>query len=652
MTDKSGIPHPPPPNRCVLIVDDAASIHEDYRRALCATAASAPGLEQTAAALFGAAAAPAAPKVEGFSIDSAFQGQDAVEMVKRAKEQGRRYSVAFVDMRMPPGWDGVTTVEELWKIDPEVEVVICTAYSDHTWGEITSRLGRSDRLLLLRKPFDPAEAWQMANALSQKWDLNRRVETQVSTLASSNESLRAEIARRKLAESNAIHASLHDALTGLPNRPMLTDRLDRAIRRAQRDPSFKFAVLFLDLDNFKLINDSLGHDAGDTLLREFAARLATCLRRVDTLSKNDASAGRLGGDEFVVVIEGIRQRSDAVIVAERVSEVLMQPFHLAGQDVRVTASIGIAFSDTTAGPGATADGVLQQADTAMYRAKGSGKARHALFDHTMQEQVIERLRLENDLRFALERNELRLAYQPIVHLTDGVIKGFEALLRWRHPALGDVPPERFIPIAEEIGVINDIGGWVLSTACADVGRWNRECKTDPPICVNVNLSKRQLWHSRIVDEIQSIIASSGIEASWLSVEVTESMIMAEPQAVRERLLRLRDMGVGTQIDDFGTGHSSLSCLHHFPIDILKVDKAFVGTTVFKRDYAAVIAAIATLAHNLGAKVTAEGVETEAQLAMLLAVDCDFGQGFLFSRPIESDKVIEMILNRRTWRQAA
>lgn len=650
MNDPHGIPQPPPPNRCVLVVDDAASIHEDYRRALCAASVTTPGLDQTAAALFGTAEAPA-QRQHAFTMDSAFQGKDAVEMVRRAMEQGRRYSVAFVDMRMPPGWDGVETVENLWKADPEIEVVICTAYSDHTWGEVTDRLRHTDRLLLLRKPFDPAEAWQMANALSQKWDLRRRIETQVASLASSNESLRAEVARRKLAENSAVHASLHDALTGLPNRPMLTDRLDRALRRAQRDPSFKFAVLFLDLDNFKLVNDSLGHDAGDTLLREFAARLSNSLRRVDTLSKSDASAGRLGGDEFVVVLEGIRQRSDAVLVAERISEVLTQPFHLAGQDVRVTASVGISFSDTT-GASTNANSILQQADTAMYRAKGSGKARHALFDHTMHEQVIERLRLENDLRFALDRGELRLAYQPIIHLSDGVIKGFEALLRWRHPVLGDIPPERFIPIAEELGFINDIGSWVLATACRDVGTWNRTSGIDPPVCVNVNLSKRQLWSSRIVDEIQAIVSSTSIEPSWLSVEVTESMIMAEPQNVRERLLRLRDMGVSTQIDDFGTGHSSLSCLHHFPIDILKVDKAFVGTTVFKRDYAAVIAAIATLAHNLGAKVTAEGVETEAQLAMLLAVDCDYGQGFLFSRPVEADRVLEMITNRRTWRQAA
>jgi diguanylate cyclase (GGDEF)-like protein len=652
MSDRPPIPQAPPPNRNVLIVDDAASIHEDYRRALCGSAGAAPGLDQTAAALFGAPATPAQPKQHGFTIDSAFQGKDAVEMVRRSKEQGRRYSVAFVDMRMPPGWDGVETVENLWKVDPEIEVVICTAYSDHTWGEITNRLGHTDRLLLLRKPFDPAEAWQMANALSQKWDLQRRVETQVATLASSNESLRAEVARRKLAENNAVHASLHDALTGLPNRPMLVDRLDRVLRRAQRDNAFKFSVLFLDLDNFKLINDSLGHDAGDALLREFAARLTTCLRRVDTLSKNDASAGRLGGDEFVVLLEGIKQRSDAVLVAERVGEVLQQPFHLAGQDVRITASIGIAFSDTTSGPSVTADSILQQADTAMYRAKGSGKARHALFDHTMQEQVIERLRMENDLRFALERRELRVVYQPIVRLSDGVIKGFEALLRWKHPLMGEIPPEKFIPVAEEIGAINDIGSWVLSTACGDVGRWNRAVAGDAPMCVNVNLSKRQLWSGRIVDEIKSILSDTAVDPSWLSIEVTESMIMAEPQAVRERLLRLRDMGVGTQIDDFGTGHSSLSCLHHFPIDILKVDKAFVGTTVFKRDYAAVIAAIATLAHNLGAKVTAEGVETDAQLAMLLAVDCDFGQGFLFSRPIEADKVIEMITTGRTWKQAA
>ncbi|HEX2837931.1 MAG TPA: EAL domain-containing protein [Phycisphaerales bacterium] len=624
----------PLPNRRVLVVDGDAAAIESYRSALCAP----PG--------------PRPQSGECFTVDTCRTRAEALQHLRRAAANGERYSVAFVDMREPPAWEGVEIVENLWREDAEIEIVLCSAFSGHTWGEITARLGHTDRLLLLRKPFDHAEAWQMANALSQKWDLHRHVETQVTSLAASNESLRAEVARRKLAESSAVHASLHDALTGLPNRPMLTDRLDRALRRAQRDPSFKFAVLFLDLDNFKLVNDSLGHDAGDTLLREFAARLATSLRRVDTLSKSDASAGRLGGDEFVVVLEGIRQRSDAVLVAERISEVLTQPFHLSGQDVRVTASIGISFSDTTTGPSATADSILQQADTAMYRAKGSGKARHALFDHTMHEQVIERLRLENDLRFALERGELRLAYQPIIHLSDGVIKGFEALLRWRHPVLGDIPPERFIPIAEELGLINEIGSWVISTACRDVGAWNRTSGIEPPVCVNVNLSKRQLWSSRIVDEIQAIISGASIEPSWLSVEVTESMIMAEPQSVRERLLRLRDMGVSTQIDDFGTGHSSLSCLHHFPIDILKVDKAFVGTTVFKRDYAAVIAAIATLAHNLGAKVTAEGVETEAQLAMLLAVDCDYGQGFLFSRPVEADKVLEMITNRRTWRQAA
>ncbi|HEX8130302.1 MAG TPA: PAS domain S-box protein [Pyrinomonadaceae bacterium] len=433
-----------------------------------------------------------------------------------------------------------------------------------------------------------------------------------------------DIAERKHTEAKLLHNAYHDALTGLPNRTLFTDHLQMAVERARRHTEFVFAVLFLDLDRFKNVNDSLGHTVGDHLLVALSRRLQHCLRPTDVVA-------RLGGDEFAILLNDIgAQPGEAVSLAERVQQELMQPFNLGGHEVFTTASIGIALSTTGY---ETPEAVLRDADTVMYRAKAQGKARHEVFDQNMHARVVALLRLENDLRRAVERDEFRLQYQPIVSLDTGRVSGFEALARWQHPELGLIPPGDFIPVAEETGVIVELGQWVMEEACRQMRAWQSISPQHRHLKLSVNLSSRHFVQPDLYERIVEVLAQTGLAPNALQLEITESILMENAHTIVPLLSRLRELGVELAIDDFGTGYSSLSYLSRLkPIHTLKIDRSFISMGGDDHENAEIVRTIIMLARNMGKEVVAEGIETVEQLARLRMLDCAYGQGFLFSRP--------------------
>ncbi|MEE9212337.1 MAG: EAL domain-containing protein [Phycisphaeraceae bacterium] len=447
----------------------------------------------------------------------------------------------------------------------------------------------------------------------------------------------ADISDQKRSEEQLRHAALHDALTGLPNRTAFIEHLEQAIHRATRFADYKFAVLFLDFDRFKIINDSLGHDVGDQLLISIAEQLRAQLRAVDTASRLGGGhlPARLGGDEFVVLLDGIQDVRDAVAVAERLQKEFSVPHTIAGHQVFATVSIGIVTSD---GGYHRPDELLRDADTAMYEAKTAGRARYVIFDERMHRAVVERLMLEKDLRDAIDQQAFELRYEPIVSFETGRLVGFEALVRWPHPNRGDISPGVFIEVAEELGLIGPIGQWVLEQACRQLKTWQDRFPADPPLFVGVNLSKHQLFDPKLITTIQGIIEQTGLAPQSLRLEITENMVMGDLEQISAVLGRLRQLGVQLVMDDFGTGHSSLNCLHRFPLQVLKIDRSFIkNVEKKKKHYVTIIHAIMELAHNLDMQVIAEGVENEDQLTLLRGLGCQYGQGWLFSKPVSAEE---------------
>ncbi|HSE30110.1 MAG TPA: bifunctional diguanylate cyclase/phosphodiesterase [Pyrinomonadaceae bacterium] len=418
------------------------------------------------------------------------------------------------------------------------------------------------------------------------------------------------------------HAAFHDSLTGLPNRAMFTQLLQAEIESTKRHPAHLFAVLFLDLDRFKNINDSLGHTHGDLLLVAFAERLERTLRPVDTLA-------RFGGDEFAILLSGIEDTTAAVRVAERIHEELSQPFDLDKNSAFASASVGIALSSSGY---SRPEDILRDADTAMYRAKENGKARYEMFDSGMHARAVSRLQLEHDLRQAVEQRQFEIHYQPIVALETRRLAGFEALVRWNHPRRGIVSPSDFVPIAEETGLIVPIGQWVLEEACRQVREWQLASPIHHSLSLSVNLSGRQVAQPDLIEQIKAALEESELNPHHLKLEITESVVMDNAEAAAQTFKQLRALGVQLSIDDFGTGYSSLSYLHHFPLNYLKIDRSFVDRMTTDGDNA-IVRTITTLARNLGMEVIAEGIETEDQYNHLRILGCEYGQGYLFSPPV-------------------
>ncbi|HUQ48411.1 MAG TPA: EAL domain-containing protein [Gemmatimonadaceae bacterium] len=450
--------------------------------------------------------------------------------------------------------------------------------------------------------------------------------------------LRSDLSQKRQTQEHLLYSTLHDALTGLPNRSLFTERLRHAMRRAARHPDDLFAVLFLDLDRFKDVNDNLGHFAGDELLRAVARRLEACLRPEDTVA-------RLSGDEFAILLESITEASDAGRVAERIEEALSFPINLAGSEVLTSASMGIVTSSMAHDQ---PEQILRSADMAMYRAKAAGRARYEMFDRTMHTDALARLQLETDLRRAVELGEFRLHYQPLVSLKTGRVTGLEALVRWEHPSRGLVHPGDFIPIAEETGLIVPMGRWVLDEACRQMKEWHHSHPRTEPLTIGVNLSAKQFSQPDIVDQIRSAITSSGISPGCLRIEITESAIIDKGTSSANVLQKIRDLGVQIYLDDFGTGYSSLSYLHGLPIDAIKIDRAFVSNMDTDEKNLRLVRTILTLAEIVGVRAEAEGISTAEQLRELRSLNCDQGQGYLFSAPITIEAVHEVLTADPIW----
>jgi diguanylate cyclase (GGDEF)-like protein len=601
----------------LLVIDDNVAIHQDFLKVLGSTPEKAAENEFLAAeaALFGEPVEVSERPT--FTIDSAHQGQEGVEKVRQALEEGHPYSMAFVDMRMPPGWDGLETIEHLWAVDPHIQVVICSAHADYDWMDVVQRLGHSDQLLVLRKPFEPIEVLQCANSLTSKWRNERIIRAQVASLER-DVSVRTqglEAATRQLR-----HLATHDALTGLPNRVLLDDRIAQALTHAHRE-RHSFAVMLCDLDRFKLINDSLGHHAGDHLLQEVARRLTNVVRDVDTVA-------RLGADEFIIVLSPLTSRKDAEVVAQRVIGAMQPAVEIAGITIHASLSIGIAFYPDD---GSSVETLIAHADAAMFAAKQRGRNSVQCYAAGMDAGTHEKVRLESDLHTALALRQFELYYQPKVDTMSGTFYSAEALIRWRHPERGLVSPAAFIPLAEECGLIGPIGEWVLREACRQGRAWQQAGLS--PVRIAVNVAASQFRAGDLVETIHQALADAELEARFLEVELTESAVMSDPEESIKILEQLSEMGVLVSVDDFGTGYSSMSYLRRFPIDQLKIDRSFLSEITARSDDASIVGAIVSLAHNLRLKVVAEGVETVAQLDLLKTLGCDQYQGYQFSPPV-------------------
>jgi diguanylate cyclase (GGDEF)-like protein/PAS domain S-box-containing protein len=444
----------------------------------------------------------------------------------------------------------------------------------------------------------------------------------------------ADACARQATEDEIRHRALHDSLTGLPNRILFLDRLEQALARLRRTNALA-AVMFLDLDQFKHVNDSLGHHAGDEILTAVAPRLKQALRPTDTVA-------RFGGDEFGILLEDIASEVVATQAAERIAAVFARPFVLGSAEHFVTASVGIAL----ARGGERADELVRDADTAMYRAKEGGRARYELFDDDLRARAVSRLRMETDLRRALERRELRLEYQPVISLRDRAIVGVEALLRWEHPDRGLIPPAEFIPIAEETGLIESIGSRALDDACRQAAAWHAAMPDRAPVGISVNLSAVQIANATLPDTVAMALRAADLEPSTLSLEITESVLLGETARLTETLSRLRQLGVRLVLDDFGTGYSSLGYLTRLPLDALKVDRAFVDGLGHDAQDTSITEAIVAMARALALQVICEGVETEVQLAEVRRMGCDHVQGFYFSRPVGPQAITSMLLQGR------
>jgi predicted signal transduction protein with EAL and GGDEF domain len=636
-------------NHRILVIDDTASIHADFRRILSAPDA-APELDAAEEALFGEVSQPTGSG--GFDLDFAAQGREGLEKVQASLEVDRPYALAFVDMRMPPGWDGVETIREIWKVDPRLQVVICTAHSDYTWDEVLGALGVEDRLLVLKKPFDNIEVAQLASTLTAKWDMTRLAEQKVSLLEAAVEertdALSVANAELQNLVRDAIRQATHDALTGLPNRLLFADRAIQALAAARRSGALP-VVLMVDLDRFKEVNDALGHQNGDLLLCQVAERLTEVLRETDTVARfgTDGSVvsdgdtvARFGGDEFVLLLTDGGAAAGARI-ATRIALALEVPFLLGETTVGVEASIGIA--DSTALEEPTLDGLLRQADMAMYKAK-TDRSGFAHFAACSDDGTLDRLTLIGELRQALDHAELVLFYQPKIDIDTGELVGVEALVRWQHPTRGLLLPGEFIAIALGSTLIHRLTTTVVDQALLFCRGWLDQGVRLP---VAVNVSTRNLYNPDFPTTIANALARAQVPAELLTIELTEGSIMTYPDVAQRILQQLCEMGVLLSVDDYGTGYSSLSYLKHLPVHELKIDQSFVAGMTGNPQDAIIVQSAIDLGHDLGMSVVAEGIENTATFTALKSLGVDIAQGFHIGRPMPETLLRQWIADRGT-----
>ena len=732
----------------ILIIDDNPAIHEDFRKILVGSQGRHLDLAEAEAAVFGETQ-PLNDHLH-VELDFALQGQEGFEKVVAAQSGNRPFALAFVDMRMPPGWNGLETIEKLWSVDPAIQVVICTAYSDHNWNEICDRLGHRDNLIILKKPFDCVEVCQLTVAFLEKWRLQRDVEaaqvttdrlikertaqlqtaqTQLRTknqqlqlaanmaslgywsidvatgkltwshnmfsilgvpsesetptwedmiglFADDEQAIASEAIRRALEFGHASefrgsvrgqevhtylhtkihceldearrpklvfgvtqdvseheqalqtiqHTALHDPLTGLPNRAKFHESLSGALRETQ-SCGRETALILLDLDNFKEVNDGLGHPVGDQLLQQLSRRLESEVGKAGLVA-------RLGGDEFAIIVSSGKAAQDVACLMDRLHAAVRDRFKIEDEFVYTTLSAGIAIAPLD---GDEIDALLKNADLALYKAKHDGRGCHRFFEGRVDDKIRHRRAFETDLRSGIARDEFEIFYQPIVESESTTLSCFEALLRWRHPELGLIPPLDFIPIAEQSGLIVPIGKWVLHQACRDAATWPDH------INVAVNVSAVQFMHDSLVETVVSAISQAGLNADRLELEITESIFLEDTERTLDTLHEIRELGVRVVMDDFGVGYSSLSYLRSFPFDKLKLDRTFVKDANVNVESKAILKAVAGLGATLGMQTTAEGVEDSELLRQICDEGYSYVQGYLLGKP-QPLHGIEQLLN--------
>lgn len=604
-------------NRRVLIVDDSLSIHEDFHKILMPSQNLA--LNQIEDQLFGSVS----PRpLQVFNLDSAFQGREALTMVESALARDTPYAMAFIDMRMPPGWDGLETIEQLWKVDPDLQIALCTAYSDYSWETMAERLAFGDQLLILKKPFDSLEIRQMASALTWKWQMTQDARHKLDDLQRTIEERVAEL----LKVSHLLH---YDTLTGLPSSALLGDRLGQAMARARRYGQ-QLAVMFLGLDRFKRINNALGYPTGDELLKRIAHSLQHGMRESD-------SVFRYGSDEFVVLLHDQEPPPQVRSVAEKLLATVSQPQDVAGHDLQVTASLGISLYPED---GQDALSLIKKAEMAMRNSKEQAPGGYGFFAEDMTHRARERQHLESGIRQALERQELSLHYQPKIHLASGQVVGAEALIRWFSPQQGWICPTQFIPVAEDSGLINRISQWVVGEATRQSRAWQQAGLA--PVRLSVNLSASDFRQPQLLQQLQRALRDSALDPTLLELEITEGVLMQHVEATLATLQAIKALGVRLAVDDFGTGYSSLSYLRKFPVDVLKIDQSFIHGLSHEPKDAALVSAIIQLGRSLNLNIIAEGVETQEQLAFLKQQGCEEGQGYYFSKALPADSFARLL----------
>lgn len=730
-------------NRRILIIDDTPSIHVDFRKILCPENLE-DDLQSAELALFGDSLNR---QEQPFDLDSAFQGQEGLAKVEQALLRGQPYAMAFIDMRMPPGWDGLQTLERLWQVDPKLQVALCTAYSDYSLEEMSERVEMGDRLLILKKPFDAIEIRQLASTLSVKWQmtedaalkmdqLEQAVEARTRELSDANiivqnsptllyrlrgepsfplmyishnitkfghvaedllasadwaaelihgddqekvdaamakvldkdaegasiefrlrtgdgqwrwvenryvpvrdpegrllevEGIIIDITEHKLAEEKIALLARTDGLTGLANRSTLIERLHQSFAGARRGAS-PFAVFYLDLDHFKRINDTLGHPVGDLLLQEVSRRIQSCTRENDVVA-------RLGGDEFAVLQTEMLDPTQSGTLASKILKALAEPYQLDGNEVRISASIGIS---TYAVDSESADNMLVQADMALYRSKDSGRNQYHFHSEEINQEVIDRVAITQDLKKAIEQNELELHYLPEVDLGSGKILGMEALVRWNHPERGILRADQFIPAAEKTGTIIALGRWVLERACRQMHQWRKDGMAPPVIAINLSLAQLKSG-SELIHDVLETTGKWGLSPADLQFDVTEATLAHTKWTQNEVLPKLRELGVKIAIDDFGTDYSSFDYLKTYRVNHLKLAQSLINHATQDAESATTLRAIINFAREVGIGIIAEGVETQEQRHSLMATGSPMtAQGYYFSQAVDSHRASELL----------
>jgi len=625
--------------RRILVVDDNEAIHQDFQKIL-ASSAKKKSLHDMEASLFGQSA-PQQQTYE-FQVFSAYQGQEALDLVKREIEVGDRYAVAFVDVRMPPGIDGIVTTKALLALDPDIQIVICTAHSDYSWSDMIATLGETDRVLILRKPFDPIEARQLACALHQKRQATRELRLraersemlaeerteQLSKTQAQLERLNDEMVEH---EQRLHYLATHDALTGLPNRNLMLGRIELAMARLERS-GIPFAAMLVDIYRFRSMVDTYGHETADDVLNEIAIRIRAQVRQFDVLA-------RVGQDEFVVLVEEVVDPKHVRTLAERIHEISNEAVNVAGQEISVSFCIGVTFG--TRGY-MSPEQVLRDVNIAMIRARDQGKGYTEILHTTDRLTALRRLKTESDLARAVAQGQFVLHFQPIVSLTQPVTLGVEALVRWRHPDRGLLMPDEFIDVAEESLHIVALGDWVLRQSLEQIKQINEELGQS--LFVSVNVSVRQLLKPDFVDKVKFALEDTQTKSHMVKLELTETTMVESTPKLLGRLETLDALGVALGIDDFGTGYSSLAVLQRTPVRYLKIDKSFVRDIPSSEVNLTMVSAVSQVAKAMKIQVVAEGIETELQREAICNLGCEMAQGYLFSKPLSFEDLKVFLKN--------